>query len=42
MFVTPATTVTAKPTFGFSAAMKKLWNTFCTMNGVNAPSSMKP
>ena len=42
MFVTPAATVTAKPTCGFSAAMKKLRNMFCTMNRGNATSRMRP
>ena len=32
IFVTPAATVTASPSLGFSAVMRKLWNTFWSMN----------
>ena len=42
MFVTPAATVTTRPICGFSAAMKKLRNTFCTMNSGRATTRMRP
>ena len=32
MFVTPAATVEMRPSFGFSAVMKKLWNSICKIN----------
>ena len=32
MFVQPAVTVATRPSFGFSAATKKVWNRFCSMN----------
>ena len=42
MFATPAAIVAARPTFGRSAAMKKLWNMFCMMENGSAASKMKP
>ena len=42
MLVTPAATVTSRPRRGFSAAMKKLWNTFCSMKAKVKPVTMRP
>ena len=42
MLVRPAATVTFRPSLGFSAAMKKLWNTFCSMKANVKPVTMRP
>ena len=42
MLVTPAATVIHRPSLGFSAAMRKLWNTFCSMKAVLKASTMRP
>ena len=42
MLVTPAATVTFRPSLGFSAAMKKLWNTFCSIKANVKPVTMRP
>lgn len=42
MLVMPAATVTKRPRRGFSAAMKKLWNTFCSMKAKVKPVTMRP
>ena len=42
MLERPAATVTASPTYGFSAAMKKLWNMFCSTENGNAASRTRP
>ena len=42
IFVTPAATVAARPSFGFSAAIRKLWNTFCSMNAAVNEMTIRP
>ena len=42
MLVTPAATVTHRPSLGFSAAIRKLWNTFCSIYAVLKASTMRP
>ena len=42
IFVTPAATVAISPSFGFSAAIRKLWNTFCSMNAVVNEMTIRP
>ena len=42
MLVAPAATVKNRPSLGFSAAIKKLWNRYCSMNAVWNVSKMRP
>ena len=42
IFVIPADTVAASPSCGFSAAIKKLWNTFWSMNVNVKPMTILP
>ena len=42
MFVTPDATVTARPSLGFSAVIKKLWNSICKTYAGSAMRIMRP
>ena len=42
MFAMPAAVVTARPRFGFSAAAKNVWNTFCSMKAVLNSRTIRP
>ena len=42
ILVAPAATVKQRPSLGFSAAIKKLWNRYCSMNAVWNVSKMRP
>ena len=42
ILATPAATVTASPSFGFSAVMKKLWNSYCRINAGSTARMMRP
>ena len=42
MLVTPAATVTIRPSRGRSAVIKKLWNTFCSMNAAVNEMTIRP
>ena len=42
ILVTPALMVARRPSFGRSAAIRKLWNTFCSMNVVIKQKTMRP
>ena len=42
MLVSPAAIVASRPSLGFSAAMRKDWNTFCSMNAVVNPTTIRP
>ena len=42
MLVMPAATVTARPSWGFSAVTKKLWNSYCSIKAGRAIRMMRP
>ena len=42
MFVSPEATVKASPSCGFSAATKKLWNSYCSMYAGSAMRMIRP
>ena len=42
MLVSPAATVTVRPSWGRSATTKKLWNTFCSMKGPVDSRTIRP
>ena len=42
MLVTPAATVATSPSFGFSAVVRKVWNTLCSIKGVVNTREIRP